>query len=50
MATTAAIPQFMGVRIRRREDPALITGEGKYTGDLQLPGNAVGRRRPVAGY
>ena len=38
MATTAAIPQFMGVRIRRREDPALITGEGKYTGDLQLPG------------
>ena len=40
MATTAAIPQFMGVRIRRREDPALITGEGKYTGDLQLPGMA----------
>jgi len=37
MATTAAIPQFMGVRIRRREDPALITGEGKYTGDMQLP-------------
>lgn len=38
MPTTAAIPQFMGVRIRRREDPALITGEGKYTGDLQLEG------------
>lgn len=37
MLTTAA-PQFMGVRIRRREDPALITGEGKYTGDLQLEG------------
>lgn len=38
MSTIAAAPQFMGVRIRRREDPALITGEGKYTGDLQLDG------------
>ncbi|MEZ4870106.1 MAG: xanthine dehydrogenase family protein molybdopterin-binding subunit [Caldilineaceae bacterium] len=38
MAPIAAAPQFMGVRIRRREDPALITGEGKYTGDLQLEG------------
>ena len=40
MSTIAAAPQFMGVRIRRREDPALITGEGKYTGDLQLEGMA----------
>lgn len=38
MSTIAAAPQFMGVRIRRREDPALITGEGKYTGDLQHEG------------
>jgi carbon-monoxide dehydrogenase large subunit len=28
----------MGVRIKRREDPALITGQGKYTGDIQLDG------------
>ncbi len=37
MATVpAAAPQLMGVRIKRREDPALITGEGKYTGDIEL--------------
>ena len=28
--------QAMGVRIRRREDPALITGQGKYVADIQL--------------
>ncbi|MEE8277933.1 MAG: xanthine dehydrogenase family protein molybdopterin-binding subunit, partial [Thermoanaerobaculia bacterium] len=27
-----------GSSIRRREDPALITGRGKYTDDLSLPG------------
>ena len=31
-----AIPQFMGVSIPRREDPALITGEGQYVADIQL--------------
>jgi carbon-monoxide dehydrogenase large subunit len=36
MQTQPAIPQFMGVRIKRREDPALITGQGKYTGDIYL--------------
>jgi len=36
MSNTHAAPQFMGVRIKRREDPALITGQGKYTGDIQL--------------
>jgi carbon-monoxide dehydrogenase large subunit len=36
MTTVAGIPQFMGVRIKRREDPALITGQGKYVGDIQL--------------
>lgn len=33
----AAPTEFMGVRIKRREDPALITGAGKYTADIQLP-------------
>ncbi len=28
----------LGTSIRRREDPALITGQGKYTDDLTLPG------------
>jgi carbon-monoxide dehydrogenase large subunit len=28
----------LGTSIRRREDPALITGRGKYTDDFKLPG------------
>jgi carbon-monoxide dehydrogenase large subunit len=28
----------MGVRIKRREDPALITGAGQYTADIKLDG------------
>ena len=34
----SGIPQFMGARVRRREDPALITGQGKYTADFHLEG------------
>ena len=34
----SGIPQFTGARIRRREDPALITGQGKYTADFQQEG------------
>jgi carbon-monoxide dehydrogenase large subunit len=34
MAST--IPQLIAARIRRREDPALVTGQGKYTADIQL--------------
>ncbi len=30
----------LGTSIRRREDPALITGRGKYTDDLKAPGMA----------
>src|SRR4030095_4805873 len=29
--------KYMGAALKRREDPALITGKGKYTDDLQLP-------------
>jgi len=29
-----------GSSIRRREDPELITGQAKYTDDLQLPNTA----------
>lgn len=29
--------KLFGTAIKRREDPALITGKGKYTDDLQLP-------------
>lgn len=36
--TSAEIPQFMGVRVPRREDPALMTGAGEYTGDILLKG------------
>lgn len=32
------IPQFIGARVRRREDPDLITGRGKYVADIPLEG------------
>jgi len=32
------IPQFIGARVKRREDPALITGQGKYVADIHLDG------------
>ena len=40
----------IGSSVRRREDPALITGQGKYTDDLKLPGmtQAVLVRSPHA--
>ena len=28
----------IGTRLLRREDPALLTGEGKFTNDLNIPG------------
>ncbi|MDX1501451.1 MAG: molybdopterin cofactor-binding domain-containing protein [Thermoanaerobaculia bacterium] len=31
---------MIGSSIKRREDPALVTGKGKYTDDLALPGMA----------
>lgn len=31
-------PKMVGSRIKRREDPRLITGQATYTDDLQLPG------------
>jgi carbon-monoxide dehydrogenase large subunit len=34
----AVIPKFVGERIKRREDPRLITGAGTYVDDLRLPG------------
>ncbi|MGE0821663.1 MAG: xanthine dehydrogenase family protein molybdopterin-binding subunit [Candidatus Binatia bacterium] len=34
----AVIPKTVGTRIKRREDPRLITGQSLYTDDLQLPG------------
>ncbi len=40
----------LGTSIRRREDPALITGRGRYTADLERPGmvHAVVVRSPHA--
>ena len=32
-----AIPQFIGARVRRREDPNLITGRGTFVADVELP-------------
>ena len=32
-----SIPKFIGAKVRRREDPALITGQGTYVADICLP-------------
>src|SRR5436190_15814310 len=41
---------MMGARVRRKEDPRLITGSSTYVDDLQLPGavRAVFLRSPFA--
>jgi carbon-monoxide dehydrogenase large subunit len=31
-------PRVVGTPLKRREDPALLTGEGKYTDDIVVPG------------
>jgi aerobic carbon-monoxide dehydrogenase large subunit len=40
MTTTEAPPStpYIGSRMLRREDPRLLTGEAKYTDDLEIPG------------
>jgi carbon-monoxide dehydrogenase large subunit len=37
-AVQAAPPGVVGTRQKRREDPALLTGEARYVADLQVPG------------
>jgi len=36
--TTAQIPKLVGARVKRREDPRLITGKATYCDDVKLPG------------
>lgn len=45
-----AVTQIFGSRIKRREDPSLITGEATYLDDLQVPGmvHAAILRSPYA--
>src|SRR5215469_4327566 len=39
MATTTIKPEtLVGKRIRRKEDPRLITGAATYVDDIQMPG------------
>ncbi len=44
------LPQFIGARVRRREDPRLITGEGRYVADIHSGDalHAVFLRSPYA--
>jgi len=46
----AVIPKFVGERIKRREDPRLVSGQGIYVDDVRLPGmlSAVLLRSPYA--
>ncbi|MBF6569825.1 MAG: xanthine dehydrogenase family protein molybdopterin-binding subunit [Candidatus Binataceae bacterium] len=32
------VPKFVGSRVKRREDPRLISGNGTYVDDIKLPG------------
>ncbi len=36
----APLPKFIGARVRRREDPDLITGRGLYVSDIPMQGAA----------
>ena len=36
--TTVKTETFVGKRVRRREDPRLITGTATYVEDIQMPG------------
>ena len=36
-----AVPQHIGRSVPRREDLRLLTGRGRYSDDLSLPGQAV---------
>jgi carbon-monoxide dehydrogenase large subunit len=46
----AAAEAALGVRLRRKEDPKLITGKGAYVDDIKLPGMLYGAvyRSPYA--
>lgn len=46
----AVLPKLIGDRVKRREDPALIQGLGKYVDDVKLPGilHAAFYRSPYA--
>ena len=35
---TGVVPKQIGARVRRKEDPRLITGRATYTDDIKLPG------------
>ena len=49
-AKVAVVPKFVGERVKRREDPRLITGSATYVDDVRLPGmlHAVVLRSPHA--
>ena len=36
--TAPILPKLIGSRIKRREDPRLVTGQGSFVDDMQLPG------------
>ncbi len=50
MTAVEVPPRVVGTRLRRREDPALLTGEARFVADLTVPGtlHAAIVRSPVA--
>ena len=39
--------KWVGQRLRRKEDPRMITGRGRYVDDMVVPGHALHGRRPL---
>ena len=47
--TELALMKFgVGQPVLRKEDPTLLRGQGRYTDDINLPGQASRERRDVA--
>ncbi|MFW6174602.1 MAG: xanthine dehydrogenase family protein molybdopterin-binding subunit [Chloroflexota bacterium] len=40
MTTSVDVSKFFGNSVKRREDPRLVTGQGRYVDDIRLPGTA----------
>ena len=38
MASSPVLPKLVGQRVKRREDPRLIRGQGTYVDDVKLVG------------
>ena len=45
MAVDRGTPAYVGAPVARKEDPKLLTGQGRFVDDLTLPGHGLDGRR-----